>query len=320
MTPMKQTVVGFFSKPSDAQEAVKQLTSNGFSSSDVDLSLGTSSSNTAAGNRNFNLDSNSKDEKESGVARFFKNLFGADDDNDTNVSRYSRAANGNSIVTVHASSSDEAERAADLLDQYGAINVDEDAEGYDSYDTTTGAAPVGAFNETAGASASTTEMDTTTGTFDTTNRTTSFRDEEDVTGATSLPVIEEELQVGKRTVETGGVRLRSRIIERPVEENLRLREERVYVNRNPVNRAATSADFDTFREGEVELREHAEVPVVSKEARIVEEVSLGKEINERTETIRDTVRNTEVDVENIESTTRKTTGGSSSDESLRSGN
>ena len=113
------------------------------------------------------------------------------------------------------------------------------------------------------------------------------------------------MQVGKRTVETGGVRLKSRIVEKPVEENLRLREERVYVNRNTVNRAATDADFDAFKEGEVELREHAEVPVVSKEARIVEEVSLGKETNERNETIRDTVRKTEVDIENIEGSNKK---------------
>ena len=50
------------------------------------------------------------------------------------------------------------------------------------------------------------------------------------------------------------------------------------------------------------MRETAEVPVVSKEARVVEEVSLDKEITERQETIRDTVRNTEVDVEQIPGT------------------
>jgi len=310
---MKQTVVGLFNKSSEAQQAVQQLVSNGFSNSDVDLSIGSTAGDTTTGNKNFDLDNKDNDnEHESGVSRFFKNLFGSDDD--SNATRYSQSAmRGNSIVTVHAQSQDEAERAADILDNNGAISVDEDADGYDTYNTNTGAAPVGAFNETAGASASTIDietqsgMNTTAGTFGTTGGTTSVSDRNDTTGKTSIPVIEEELQVGKRTVETGGVRLRSRIIERPVEENLRLREERVYVNRTPVDRAATSSDFDSFKEGEIEMREHAEVPVVSKEARIVEEVSLGKESNERSETIRDTVRKTEVDVENIEGKTSTST-------------
>ena len=305
---MKQTVVGLFSKQSEAQEAVQQLISKGFSNSNIDLSAGSTGSSTTStdtgydtstGSKDFNLDTDQQ--HESGVTKFFKNLFGSDDS--TDVNRYSTAASrGDSIVTVHADSADEAERAADILDSYGAVNVDEDADGYNS---TTGAAPVGAFNETTGTSVNTVGMgDTTTGTYDTGNKKDFVSD--DVNDKTSISVIEEELQVGKRTVETGGVRLRSRIIERPVEESLRLKEERVYVNRNPVNRTATSADFDAFKEGEIELREHAEVPVVSKEARIVEEVSLGKEMNERNETVRDTVRKTEVDVENISGSEKST--------------
>jgi uncharacterized protein (TIGR02271 family) len=116
---------------------------------------------------------------------------------------------------------------------------------------------------------------------------------------TSIPIIEEELQVGKRVVETGGVRLRSRIIERLVEEQLRLREERVYVERQAVDRPATEADFTQFGQGAIEMREQAEVPIVNKEARVVEEVSLSKEVEEREEIIRDTIRKTEVDVEEI---------------------
>ncbi len=296
---MTQTVVGLFNKQSEAQEAVQQLIAKGFSNSNIDLSAGTSRSDmNESSSQDFDLDNNN--EHESGVTKFFKNLFGSDDDTSNDqVSKYSTAASrGSSIVTVHAQSADEAGRAADLLDEYGAINVDEDADGYGS----TGAAPVGVFNETAGASASTVETDTT-GTFDEANTISSMQDTN--AGATSIPVIEEELQVGKRTVETGGARLRSRIVERQVEENLRLKEERVYVNRNPVNRTATSADFDTFKEGEVEMKEYAEIPVVSKEARVVEEVSLGKETSERDETVRDTVRKTEVDVENIPAATQK---------------
>ena len=49
------------------------------------------------------------------------------------------------------------------------------------------------------------------------------------------------------------------------------------------------------------MTEHAEVPVVNKEARVVEEISLGKEVTERDEVVRDTVRKTEVDVDNLSS-------------------
>jgi len=142
----------------------------------------------------------------------------------------------------------------------------------------------------------------TTGTSDldiTSDRDTTYTSDRDLTDK-KIPIIEENIEVGKRTVQTGGVRLRSRIVEKPVEEQLRLRTERVYVERNPVDRPASEADFTTFKEGDVEVTEHAEVPVVSKEARVVEEVSLGKDVDTRTETVRDTVRKTEVDVDNLE--------------------
>ena len=113
-----------------------------------------------------------------------------------------------------------------------------------------------------------------------------------------LSVIKEDLTVGKREVETGGARITSRLVERPVEQNINLREEHVNIERTAVNRPVTNAD-DAFRESEIEMTEHAEVPVVSKEARVVEEISLNKEVSEKEETIRDTVRNTEVDIEKI---------------------
>jgi stress response protein YsnF len=120
-----------------------------------------------------------------------------------------------------------------------------------------------------------------------------------LSGDTAIPIIEENLEVGKREVETGGVHVSSRMVERPVEEHVRLREERVVVERTPVDRPATASDLNTFQEGEIELTQHAEVPVVSKEARVVEEVVLEKDVEERDEVIRETVRSTEVDVDNL---------------------
>ena len=117
--------------------------------------------------------------------------------------------------------------------------------------------------------------------------------EEDV-----IPVVEERLKVGKRPVARGGVRVYSRTIEQPVEEEVRLRDERVHVDRRPVDRPV-GADDDVFRERTVELTESAEEAVVAKEARVVEEVVVGKEQNERVEHVRDTVRRTQVDIEHL---------------------
>lgn len=119
-------------------------------------------------------------------------------------------------------------------------------------------------------------------------------------GDQTIPIIEENLEVGKKEVETGGVNVRTRIVERPVEERVNLREEHVHVERRPVDRPVSDADIDNFKEGEIEITERAEVPVVDKEARVVEEVSLNKEVEEHDETIRGTVRNTEVDIEKLD--------------------
>src|SRR5918997_1767764 len=89
---------------------------------------------------------------------------------------------------------------------------------------------------------------------------------------------------------------------------VRLREERVNVERRPVNRPVSEADLAAFREGTIELRERSEEAVVDKTARVVEEVAINKEVGERTETVRETVRKTDVDVdENVGTRARRAT-------------
>jgi uncharacterized protein (TIGR02271 family) len=291
---MAQTVVGLFDTSAEAQQAVETLTSRGFTRANIDVS------NTGSGSGLTSSSSSHDSSHEgSGIGNFFKSLFSDDDDHAKYTSVAQRSG---SIVTVHAQSADEAEDAADILDDCGAVNVDERAASYGYTGTgTTGMGGTGTSDFTTGTAATGLGLTGTTGTSDFTDNTTTG-------GSQKIPIIEENLEVGKREVVRGGVRVRSRIVERPVEESLRLREESVRVERNPVNRTATSADLANFEGTQIEMTESAEVPVVSKEARVVEEVSLGKEVTERTETISDTVRKTEVDVDNIEgtSTTRKT--------------
>jgi len=287
---MAHTVVGFFDNATEAQDSVVKLTRYGIDRERIDVSnssSGNMSNTTGSSNDNRNTNSGSDNDRdhENGITRFFKNLFG-DDDNDAD--KYSRVASrAQSIVTVHANSSEEAEQAADILDDSGAVNVDERAAeyGYSGSGNTQSANYLGNTGNTGNS-----------GNMDSSNE---YR-EGDRNKTEKLDVIREDLEVGKREIQRGGVRLRSRIVERPVEETVRLREERVQVNRNPVNRAASDADFSNFEERNIEMIERAEVPVVHKESRVVEEVSLNKEVEEREETVRDTVRNTEVDIENIQ--------------------
>jgi len=113
-----------------------------------------------------------------------------------------------------------------------------------------------------------------------------------------LTVAREELEVGKRAVQRGGVRVFNRVIEEPVEQQVSLHDERVRVDRHPVDRPATEADFQT-RGGTMEFTETVEEPVIRKRGRVVEEVNINKEGSDHTETVRDTVRRTEVDVEQL---------------------
>jgi len=113
----------------------------------------------------------------------------------------------------------------------------------------------------------------------------------------TIPVVEEEISVGTRQVERGTARIHTRVVERPVEEAVRLREEHVTVERQPVNRPATAADLEAAKERTIEMTETVEEPVVSKRARVVEEVTVRKEAREHTETVRDTVRHQDVEVE-----------------------
>jgi uncharacterized protein (TIGR02271 family) len=113
-----------------------------------------------------------------------------------------------------------------------------------------------------------------------------------------LEVVEEELDVGTRQVERGGVSARTYVTEKPVEKNVKVREEHVDVERRPVDRTLGADDADAaFRERTIEATEKSEEVVVGKRARVIEEVVLTKDVGERTETVRDTVRRTEVEVD-----------------------
>jgi stress response protein YsnF len=112
-----------------------------------------------------------------------------------------------------------------------------------------------------------------------------------------IPVVEEELEVGKREVRGGHVRVASHVVEHPVEERVTLHEEHAEIERHPVDRPASEEDLRAAHGETIEVTEHAEEPVTAKKARVVEEVEVGKHASEHEEVVRDKVRETRVEVE-----------------------
>jgi uncharacterized protein (TIGR02271 family) len=205
---------------------------------------------------------------------------------------------GGALVTVRASESD-VDRIVDILDDDGTVDLDERegswrSEGWtgqgSAAPTTTGmttgmpgAGVSGAGMSGAGVPAA--------GMSANRDATSNPNQREDV-----IPVVEEELHVGKREVAGGRVRIHSHIVERPVQEQVQLREERVHVERRPVDQSLGNADR-AFEERTIEAEERSEEAVISKEARVKEELVIRKDVDQRTQTVSDTVRSTEVEVE-----------------------
>ena len=84
-------------------------------------------------------------------------------------------------------------------------------------------------------------------------------------GEQVLPLSEEQLDVGKRTVDRGTTRVRRYVVEKPAEENVTLRGERVTVERRQPLETTATPGTGAFEERVVEVRETAEEPVVARQ-------------------------------------------------------
>jgi len=281
-----QTVISAFDDRELAQRAVDRLVERGFDRDDIHLQLGHERSAVGdAGTEEHHgfLDS---------IARFFADLFGTHEPAGDS-GRYAEAVRrGSTVLVLDVRDEDEAARARSALEELGGhVDLDERAsqwqrEGWSGFES--GVAGARADERTTERPSTGSDERIGEGVAQSSRRAA----DESV-----LPVLEEQLQVGKREVQRGGVRVVQRMTETPVKELVRLREERAVVERHPVDRPATQADFQAFQEGSIEMRETIEEPVVSKSARVVEEVVVGKRVEEHTQTVEDVVRRAAVEVE-----------------------
>ncbi|HEY5798616.1 MAG TPA: YsnF/AvaK domain-containing protein, partial [Burkholderiaceae bacterium] len=279
-----------FEDRTSAQQAMNDLLASGFSQANVRLTQGDAdTAGTSATLRNNDSDTGS------GFMNFFRDLFGTDDND--NARLYSDAVTrGHYVLTVDATSDAQVDSATDIIDNYNPIDIDERASQWGTaYQTQTGSS-MGAQQQSQQYAQTQSTSQSQTGSY-------SGAQQRQVQGqgATTIPVVQEELRVGKREVQRGGVRVVQRVVETPVQESIGLREEHVKVERHAVDRPVDPAQASTlFKEGSMELRETAEEAVVQKSARVVEEVTLGKEVTQRQQQVSDTVRRTEVDIDKLQ--------------------
>ena len=287
----RMTVTAFFDNRTDAEEAVRALHAAGVSRDRIRLVPGYERDEAEG------ADAPSLGEARVGFWDALRDLFLPDEDRTIYAEGLRR---GGYLVSVSATEA-EHELVLDILDDEGTIDIDERAnawraEGW-SGSSTADALSGATANLTTGSSSSTPGLSGPTGTgADRAGR-----------GEEVIPVAEEHLHVGKRDVSHGRVRVRSYVVETPVNEQVNLREERVGVERRPADRGLHSVE-DAFQERTIEMEEHREEPVVSKEARVKEELVVKKDVEQRTETVSDTVRSTEVEVEDERGNTVSKTG------------
>ena len=303
---MNSTIVAVFDEYGQAQSAMQTLFNAGFTHSEIKLSP----AEDTAEARQTALRGTAHAEEESGgrwhIGNIFRSLLGADQHSD-DAGIYAEAIRrGSYVLSIDASSDDKEQQASDIIQQYHPIDLALRSShwrlsGWSGYEST---APVlgpteieqerESYRQASGETQAATTAVPATPVSPAAASTHASASEE-----TTIPVIEEQLKVGKRVVQKGGVRIFQHITETPVEESVNLREEHVKIKRTPVDLPVSESELAAMKDSSIEVRESTEEAVVEKTAHIVEEISIDKEVTEHTETISDTLKRTDVDIEQL---------------------
>lgn len=268
-----RTLTAMFDSRADAERARDRLSDVGISNDNVTIldqgSLGTAGTSATYQDRSLWED--------------IKALFTGDEHHYEEGLR-----RGAYLLTARVEDTD-VDRAIDILDDDGAVDLDERTASWrndgwtDDRRDTDAAAHGGTASALAAGGLAGRES----------------RDDLGEPDETRIPIVEEHLRVGKREVARGGVRVRSYIVEEPVHESVRLREENVTIDRRPVSGDHVADAGDLLRERTIEVIETSEEAVIDKHAEVREEVVIGKTVGERVQQVDDTVRHTEVEVERL---------------------
>jgi uncharacterized protein (TIGR02271 family) len=262
---MSQTIVAIFADRDAAILAMRELESNGVASDHITMRSRDDSA-VPLGTGEIPPPERREDQR----GGFLSWLFGTDEaddgydvpDRDRDELYRGIHERGQTVLVVRADDRDEPALVTEIVERHDPLSIDEDGS--------EAASSTGAAESTATGDAA--ERDTV------------------------IPIAEEKLEVGKRQVRRANVyRIRTTVEEVPVEDEVRLRDERVVVERRPTS--GKTAGGDAFQEKTVEVHETHEEPVVRKTAEQTGEVVVRKDADEHVEKVRDTVRRTRVDVE-----------------------
>ena len=272
---MTRTITALFDQRHDAEAAQARL-----KESNIDVDHVRIHDKSSAGYSESTRSTN----RDPGMWSSIKNAFLPDEDRHT----YEEGVRRGGFLLTADVDEDKVDAAVRVLEEADTVDIDERSQQWRSsgwdYPSDTGA--VGAMGSTGAFGA----MDTDRDSYADRDMTTRGSDEQ------VIPIVEEELVVGKREVDRGGARVRSYVTETPVHEQIRLRNERVDVQRRPVDRDVSAGD-DAFRERSISMTATGEEAVVGKTQHVVEEVVVSKTSDEQVKDIDDTVRRTDVEID-----------------------
>jgi stress response protein YsnF len=259
-----QCVIAVYNSRNDAEQAYRAVVSSGVPADHVRLSNEQASQ----------VSSSEGADAGSGGESFWDWLFGSDVPEDERRLYQGHMAKGGAALSVLVDSPSIADldRIEGVLQQYNPVEIHE--ENSDS-STAVGSGLSGSAAGQAG------------------------YDAQDVEREKVIPLPEEELKVGKRATETVK-HIRTYVVEEPVQQDVRLRDERTVIERRPAAGAATGQPM----EREYEVRELHEEPVVQKDVRAGEELVIRKEATARTERVADTVKKTKADIDDTDKSGR----------------
>jgi uncharacterized protein (TIGR02271 family) len=373
---MQHTLIAVFDNNADAERAQDDLLMAGFKRDCVKISNSdpTGITDSVSGSTGTTTGSSVSETGErheglgASIKHFFADIFGTD--NSEHAQRYEAAVSrGHHVLTVTTDSEPEVERAADVVERHGPVDIDETHDqsmAVGSHPEAMRASGAGGLQQSSSMSQQSSSLGSSSGLIQSEQselggedrnlfaqqslnddvpmgqtyqeplgrtgqslqgsslegsalqssgslqgstsgdalsgsqqRDTTLSGSQQRETSAAIPVVQEDLKVGKREVQRGGVRIFSRVVETPVNESIGLREEHVNVERHKVDRPISTGDTSAFKEQTIEMRETAEEPVIEKSARVVEEVAVGKQVSERQQKISDSVRHTEVQVEKL---------------------
>ena len=277
-TQAKQTITALFDSRSEAKTAVDELVAAGIPRNSIRITPETDT--VATSGKSYDT---TRDEK--GFWASLGDLFVPDDDRAT----YAEAMHRGSVMVAVTADHSHAQTAESILEEHGTVDLDEREAAWKSEGWSAAAPSLAASTSTLGLAKSTAK---TTSTSSASARSGAPAGADDG----SIKLYEEKLNIGKRQVSAGRVKIRSYVVETPVTEDVTLHSETVQLDRRPVDRAVEVGDA-AFQDRTIEATEMAEEAVVSKTARVTEEIGLRKVAADQVKTISDKVRRTEVEIE-----------------------